>query len=137
MVVHRNTKQKALINEALKELSHPTAEDIYRYVHSRYPSIGKATLYRNLKIMSEDGVINKISLSKGGAGRFDGCTHPHFHGECRVCGVVWDIEMDPVHADELRTNVIESGGFLIEDQEVVFKGLCPTCKKMEEKNERP
>lgn len=129
MPTQRNTIQKSLISEALRALSHPTAEDIYRYVHSRYPSIGKATLYRNLKAMSQEGIIDRISLSGGGAGKFDRITKPHFHGECRGCGVLWDIQMDPVHAEDLRSKIQDADGFVIEDQEVVFRGLCPTCVK--------
>ncbi len=127
MVVQRNTRQKALIKEALQELSHPTAEDIYQYAHSKYPSIGKATLYRNLKTMSEEGSIRKIDVPGEMAGRFDEITKPHFHGVCRECGAVCDIEMDPAYMKALRSEITEPGGFLIENQEVIFRGLCPNC----------
>lgn len=139
MAVQRNTIQKSLINEALQELSHPTAEDIYEYVHRRYPSIGKATLYRNLKIMSEEGAIKKLGSSRERAGRYDASTRPHFHGECRKCGVLCDIEIDETQENKLKSTVVATGSFVIEDCEVIFKGLCPECAKKEKnggENER-
>ena len=38
-------------------LNHPTAEDVFEYIHCEYPSISKATVYRILNRMSDDGEI--------------------------------------------------------------------------------
>ena len=126
MVVQRNTVQKALVREALHCLCHPTAEEVYEYEHGKQPTISKATLYRNLKNMAAEGSILKVE-TPGGAARYDDILRQHFHGKCRKCGRVFDIEMDQKYADALRTKVKDSHGFTIENQELVFTGLCPEC----------
>ncbi|MEA4923442.1 MAG: transcriptional repressor [Eubacteriaceae bacterium] len=126
MAAQRNTVQKVLVREALHYLCHPTAEEVYGYVHERQPSVSKATLYRNLKTMSETGTIRKINTLEGAA-RYDDATRPHFHGKCRICGKMFDIEMDSGYADALRAKVKDSHGFLVEGQKLIFTGVCPEC----------
>lgn len=126
MEMQRNTIQKALIKEALHLLCHPTAEEVYEYIHEKQPSVSKATLYRNLKDMSGRGRILKID-TPGGAARYDDAVRQHYHARCRMCGKVFDIEMDKEYADAIKEKVKDPHGFVIEDQELIFTGLCPEC----------
>ncbi|MEG0391935.1 MAG: transcriptional repressor, partial [Anaerovoracaceae bacterium] len=73
--------------------------------------------------------IVKVDTPGGTAARFDDTVHEHFHGKCRVCGNVYDIDMDKAHANGLKEKVNDSHGFEIENQEVVFIGVCPNCRK--------
>ena len=48
-MLRRNTIQKDLILNAVNQLhNHPTAGDIYEFIHKDHPNIGKGTVYRNL-----------------------------------------------------------------------------------------
>jgi len=127
MKAQRKTVQKVLVQEALNSLYHPTADEVYDYVHEKHSTVSRATLYRNLKTMSEKGNILKIDSPGIGAARYDDVVRPHFHGKCRVCGKIFDIEMEQEHANSLRKKVRDSYGFKIENQEVVFIGVCPNC----------
>jgi len=65
----RNTVQRQLIFDAVKELNiHATAEQVIEYLAKKHPSIGRATVYRNLNTMSESGELLRI-------GSFYGSTH--------------------------------------------------------------
>ena len=44
----RQTKQKQIIYDALKTLDHPTATEVYGYVHENYPTVSRATVFRDL-----------------------------------------------------------------------------------------
>ena len=44
----RQTKQKTIIYDALMTLDHPTATEVYSYVHEQYPSVSRATVFRVL-----------------------------------------------------------------------------------------
>ena len=44
----RQTKQKRIIYDALKSLDHPTATEVYGYVHERHPTVSRATVFRVL-----------------------------------------------------------------------------------------
>ena len=68
------TKQKRLIMEIIRECHenrvHPTSEDIFLEARKKLPNIALGTVYRNLNILSEEGVIRRLSVA-GNPDRFD------------------------------------------------------------------
>ena len=84
---NRNTLQRRLVLETVQRMhNHPTAEEIFREISSENTLISKATVYRNLKILSEQGEIQHIPIPNG-ADCFDFNNTPHYHMECRRCRV--------------------------------------------------
>ena len=122
----RNTVQKEIIHRTLCEMrTHPTAAMVYDRVHGSHPTIGRSTVYRVLSRMAEEGKILRLELA-GNDSRYDGEMKPHSHVRCRACGLVADIppaEVDPP---------ADSCGFLLEDCAVVYRGLCPACRRVSE-----
>ena len=51
----RQTKQKQIIYDALKALDHPTATEVYGYVHDTYPTVSRATVFRVLSGFALNG----------------------------------------------------------------------------------
>lgn len=123
----RNTLQKEIIHSTLQEMGcHPTAALVYDRVHARQPTISRSTVYRVLARMAEEGKILRLELG-GSDTRYDGCTAPHGHARCRMCGAVADV---PAAAVAMPA---EAGGFLLEECAVVYRGLCPACRSAAEK----
>ena len=92
-MMKRNTIQRSLVFEAVNKLqSHATADEIYEKVVTEHPNVSRATVYRNLKLLSETGYIRKIEIP-GGADRFDHLCHDHCHVKCEKCGRVFDVYM--------------------------------------------
>ena len=56
----RSTKQREIVYDALMQLYHPTAEEVYEYLRGAYPTIGRATVFRNLAVLAEEGRIVKL-----------------------------------------------------------------------------
>ena len=53
---NRNTLQRRLVLETVRRMrNHPTAEEIYLAIAAENPLISEATVYRNLKLLSEQG----------------------------------------------------------------------------------
>ena len=122
----RNTVQKEIIHQALCEMkNHPTAAMVYDRVHLSHPTISRSTVYRVLSRMAEEGKVLRLDLA-GGDSRYDGELLPHSHVRCRNCGAVADLPAVEVGRPA------EDGGFLLEDCAVVYRGLCPGCRKAEE-----
>ena len=118
----RNTVQKDIIYRTLCAMtSHPTAAVVYDRVHGVHPSVSRSTVYRVLARMAEEGKILRLDLA-GSDIRYDGCTAPHAHARCRLCGAVADLP--PVEAGMPE----DTGGFLLERCAVVYQGLCPACR---------
>ncbi|MEG2287924.1 MAG: transcriptional repressor, partial [Ruthenibacterium sp.] len=87
----RNTVQKQLVLDAVSRLAnHPTADAVYNEVVRSHPSVSKATVYRNLAGLAQDGVIRHVPMPDG-ADRFDHCVaYPHDHIMCTACGAFGD-----------------------------------------------
>ena len=122
---NRNTLQRRLVLETVQRLRrHPTAEEIFQEIAAENTLISKATVYRNLKILSEQGEILHIPIPNG-ADRFDFRTMPHYHMACRGCERVFDVDL-PYQAD-LNDRAQAQSGLKIESHLIVFRGLCPMC----------
>ncbi len=121
----RVTKQRKAIFAALQgNTSHPTAEEIYRCVKEQLPHISLATVYRNLKLLSQEGLIQEI-MTGDGPSHYDFRTHDHYHFLCDRCERVLDVEL-PVQAHFHQR--LRRQGFAVRSHELVFRGLCPACR---------
>ncbi|MDD6142906.1 MAG: transcriptional repressor, partial [bacterium] len=62
-MARRNTIQRSLVLEAVNRLhSHATADEVYEEIIQEYPTISKATVYRNLNLLSEMGEIRRLEI---------------------------------------------------------------------------
>jgi Fur family ferric uptake transcriptional regulator len=105
--------------------SHPTADEVYEMVRKRLPRISLGTVYRNLEILSDAGVIMKLDLA-GARKRFDGNPKNHYHIRCRRCGRVDDVTMGPI--PEIERLSEQLGDYMVESHTLEFTGYCPDCK---------
>lgn len=123
----RNTIQKQLVLDAVSELAnHPTADAVYDMIAKTHPTVSRATVYRNLGSLSEDGRLRHIRMP-GGADRFDHCLTDHCHIECNRCGALADAPI--VHETTLDAMVATQTGFTSVSHDTVYHGICPICSK--------
>ncbi|MDW7773380.1 MAG: transcriptional repressor [Desulfobulbaceae bacterium] len=120
------TQRQIILEELAKVKTHPTASELYDMVRKRLPRIGLGTVYRNLELMAENGMILKLEVG-GTQKRFDATTDTHYHIRCSNCGRVDDIDT-PV-MDELVKTAADSSAYRIIGHHVEFTGLCPDCQQ--------
>jgi Fur family ferric uptake transcriptional regulator len=114
-----------ILEELRKVVSHPTADDVYKMVRKRLPHVSLGTVYRNLEIMSGNGLILKLEMA-GTQRRYDATTANHYHVRCTMCGKVEDLPMNPIAAVERE--VKGAGGYKITGHRLEYQGLCPKCR---------
>ncbi|MEN8199954.1 MAG: transcriptional repressor [Thermodesulfobacteriota bacterium] len=125
----RLTTQRQIILEELgKVTSHPTANEVYDMVRKRLPRIGLGTVYRNLELMAETGIILKLEVG-GTQKRFDATVAPHYHIRCMSCGKVDDIEI-PVMED-INKSAAEISRYKVLGHHIEFSGICQQCNGKE------
>ena len=125
MVARRQSKIRQAIYEAVvTHPVHPTAEYIYEYLKPQHPSLSLGTVYRNLGILAEQGLVRKIE-SQGAADRFDGNMDPHSHIQCRECGRLEDVFLP--YDKQMDVKAQEVTGFQIKEHAITFLGVCPQC----------
>lgn len=119
------SKQREIILSALRSTrSHPTANEIYERVRKTDSKISLGTVYRNLALLSEQGVILRIDTEHESV-HYDGFTHPHYHFVCNCCGKVYDLSLKPLSAEH---EVEEELGCTVSSHTMVFYGKCKDCK---------
>ena len=90
MTGKRYSRQRELIYQKLVETDeHPTAEMLYQWLKPENPNLSLGTVYRNLNLLAEEGVIVRMPFP---VERYDARTHPHPHFRCKACGRVYDME---------------------------------------------
>lgn len=125
-MVRRNTIQCSLVFEAVNTLKcHATADEIYDAIVKQNPTISRATVYRNLNRLAQEGQIRKVSLP-GGADRFDHRCGEHYHARCERCGRIFDVDMAPL--TDLEKRIADAHGFQFTGHDIVFHGICPNCR---------
>lgn len=126
----RNTKQKALIRDCLSKTGrHMTVEEIYSSINKDSEKISIATIYRNLKLLEEQGVIKKLYMSDDAPLFYemnDQDEHTHHHLVCKKCGAIIDFDEDLL--ESVEKTIEEKNGFKVEDHRVVFYGICSKCQ---------
>lgn len=127
----RMTKQKKVILEELKKLdTHPTARELCGIVRKRLPKISLGTVYRNLELMSKQGIIRKLEVS-GAEMCFDGNPANHYHLRCVVCGRVADADLPLLQG--LEDSMAQKSDFEIITHNLEFLGVCPRCQAERQK----
>ncbi len=122
---HRNTPQRRVVLEELQKVNtHPTTIEVYEMVRRRVPKISLGTIYRNLELLADMGLVQKVDLVSSEA-RFDGNPQPHHHVRCARCGRVGDLHELPL--DMLREVPSEAGGYSILGHRLEFVGICGDC----------
>lgn len=124
----KNSKKRQAILDALQNtVEHPNAEMLYRQLKDSIPSLSLATVYRNLNMLADDGMIVSVG-EVNGQERFDGRTDEHAHFVCRKCFRVFDIALPEALADSCAASAGEQG-FAVESRTVRLNGLCPRCRE--------
>lgn len=123
----RITPQRIAIIEFLATTNeHPTAEDIYRAIEKDFPGMSVATIYNNLRLFTEIGMIKEMSYGDASS-HFDFHTEPHYHAICRKCGKIVDFYYPGLEDVEMAASVLT--GFKVDGHRLEVYGLCPDCKK--------
>lgn len=124
---YRRSRQRERILELLRQTDiHPTADWIYAQLKYEFPDLSLGTVYRNLKILMEQGQIDKLPLGST-YDRFEARTAPHYHLVCEECGMVSDFEM-PLY-EEINQRAQNAGTFKVMRHRIDFFGVCEKCQK--------
>ena len=119
-------KRDAVLNCLRSTDTHPSAEWVHAQLRTEYPDISLGTVYRNLAMFKEQGIITSIGTVKG-VERFDANTEPHVHFICNGCDKVMDLPEMEIPAALSDAADRYSGGHA-ETCQLCFSGTCRDCK---------
>lgn len=126
----RVTAQRRVVAEVLDgDHVHLTADEVHARAALRLPEISRATVYNTLGELVSLGEVAEVSTD-GRAKRYDPNAHrPHQHLVCSGCGVIRDVH--PSGDALVGLAGLPAGerfGFTVDEVEIVYRGLCPSCR---------
>lgn len=119
-------KRGAILSCLRATHAHPSAEMVFEMLRPEHPDISLATVYRNLSLFKNQGIIRSLGTVDG-VERFDAVTEPHAHFICGSCGGVEDL-MDLALPDSLVQAAGQCCGGQVDSCQVTFTGLCRSCR---------
>ena len=119
----RNTTQRMAIEQVFRQNDRPLGVDeVLTKGRMIVKSLNQATVYRNLKLLVDDGWLKRIThptlgtlYEQTGKGH-----HHHFH--CRGCNRAFELPGCALKEDEVAPD-----GFFVEDHDIFLYGICPSC----------
>jgi Fe2+ or Zn2+ uptake regulation protein len=119
------THQRQVIYEAVvAKLGHHSVETVYAQVRRKTPSISLATVYNNLRLFVEHGLLREVNPHTSTL-LVEGNLNPHHHLVCTRCKAVLDVEGDFINYKKLSRQAPR--GFDLTAPLVEVFGLCRQC----------
>ncbi len=133
-IARMSLQRQVILEEVRNAHAHLSADEIYARVRKRLPRVSLGTVYRNLDVLSSEGIIKKLEPGHSQM-RFDGNTEDHYHITCIHCGKVEDAPTAPLDdtvegLEKALGNLTRYGIF---GHRLEFIGLCPACIEEKEK----
>jgi Fur family peroxide stress response transcriptional regulator len=126
-LTHQRTE---IFREVARTDDHPDAQTIYKRVRERVPAMSLDTVYRNLWLLNDLGLVATLGPPRERA-RFDANMTSHHHFVCTRCGMASDFYSHEF--DDLRPPAgVDSIGS-VEATHVELRGICLRCRKAEKK----
>lgn len=123
----RITPQRHAVLEFLIEAEiHPTADDIYKALEGKFPNMSVATVYNNLRVFRELGLVRELTYGDSSS-RFDWNTSKHYHVICESCGKIVDFHYPSL--DEVESLAEKVTGFDVSHHRMEVYGVCQECKQ--------
>ena len=126
----KKSKQRdAILAYLQSRTDHPTADTVYMNVKNIFPNISLGTVYRNLTLLNDLGIIQKLNMGGAIPDRFDATASAHYHFVCTECGSVIDLNIDTFDS----VNEVAGANFdgYIAGHVTYFYGKCRDCMCVE------
>lgn len=119
------SQRLAIFNFILSRKDHPTAEQIYQKIRGEYPTISLGTVYKNLHLLKEIGLIQELGFDEGSV-RYDPDMDLHVNMVCTNCGKITDYKTDKV--EKLWNALISDIGIKPKGHRIDLYYECDDCK---------
>ena len=124
-IKYRRSRQRERILAVLRGTkSHPTADWLYNQLKEEIPRLSLGTVYRNLRILEEQGLVAKLPLGSS-FDRYDGNIGRHYHIGCSVCSRVDDIDLPVLSSIDEQAEKLSGYGAVT--HRIDFAGICSAC----------
>jgi Fe2+ or Zn2+ uptake regulation protein len=121
----RVTRPRVAVLDAVAQIPHADTDAIIVAVRRGLPAVSHQAVYDSLRALTDAGLVRRIQ-PLGSVARYESRVGDnHHHAVCRSCGVIADV--DCAVGDTPCLTASDAGGFMVDEAEVIYWGLCPRC----------
>ncbi len=120
------TIQRLSILEIVQRYGHSTIDDIYAIVREKHASISLATVYKNIEILLQKGVMAEVPIA-GRKSKYEIKKSDHIHLICQECGSVEDEMMETIPQEQLM-RIAQKDDFSLSQSQINLYGICRNCR---------
>ena len=121
----RVTRPRVAVLSAVHDHPHADTESIIGAVRENLGDVSHQAVYDVLRALTAAGLLRRIQ-PPGSLARYEARVRDnHHHVVCRSCGVMADVDCAVGTTPCLTAS--DDHGFVIDEAEVVYWGLCPDC----------
>ena len=119
------TRPRLAVLAAVREHPHADTSSIIGLVRRDLGDVSQQAVYDVLEALTTAGLVRRIQ-PPGSVARYESRVGDnHHHVVCRSCGAIEDVDCAVGEAPCLTA--AEDHGYVIDEAEVVYRGLCPSC----------
>jgi Fe2+ or Zn2+ uptake regulation protein len=127
----RTTSQRRLLLDILKQADgHLDADELFRRAKLKVPHISLSTVYRNLRLFKDLGVITERHFVEEHHHYEVKPKADHHHLICLGCGQVTEFDSDQIA--KIAKEIGLKHDFSVTGSDLHIEGYCPRCRKNEE-----
>lgn len=130
----RVTAPRVAVLAEMTDGKHVTADQVALAARGRLGTISTQAVYDVLGALTRAGLLRRIEPAGSPARYEPRVGDNHHHVVCRSCGAIADV--DCVVGEPPCLSPAGAGGFVIDEAEVTFWGLCPRCQTTSKPNEK-
>lgn len=131
----RVTRPRVAVLDAVYAHPHADTETIFEAVRTGLPEVSRQTVYDVLHALTAVGLVRRIQPS-GSVARYESrIGDNHHHVVCRSCGTIADVDCAVGAAPCLTAS--DHNGFVLDEAEVIYWGVCPDCSTPETARPQP
>jgi Fur family ferric uptake transcriptional regulator len=119
------TRPRVAVLDAVHSHPHADTDTIFNAVRTGLPEVSRQAVYDVLAALTDAGLLRRLQPS-GSVARYESrISDNHHHVVCRSCGTIADVDCAVGDAPCLTAAV--DHGFVLDEAEVIYWGLCPDC----------
>ena len=120
-------QRRAVLEEIIKDKGHRESEEIYLALKKRGQHVSRATVYRTMDILVNNGFARKMNLGDGRARYESKVNSPHHdHLVCMDCGLI--VEFMDQKIEDLQDEIAIQYEFQLKRHIHQLFGLCKKCQ---------
>ena len=119
-------QRKLILKVFLQHKGHISIDDLHKHIQNEDGTIGIATLYRTMKLLTEAGLAEMHNFNEKTTYEHLYQVRHHDHLICKICGKT--VEFEHPLIEKYQLEICQQHGFMLKSHRMELFGICNECK---------